>query len=451
MLALSRHMPAALLAMLVPLATWASADRPLLIRDGYIMPMTPGGQDLPRGDVLIRGDTIVAVGEKLSVPDAEIIDAKGRFVLPGFVDAHSHLWVTTLRGQFRNAGGKFFPVSNALGSKMQPDDIYTAMYTGALELLNGGITTSGDFFDNVRGPAWAEAGFSALRDAGIRAIMYYGGPDKSTRFPVDLNHATALAARQDPLVKVGLAWRLPRQLNDEQNWAVRDREYRWAKARGLPIQVHVSGDADAMFEALIARRYLAPSVTLVHATNARASQLQALNHAGASLAITPLSEQRVGYGLTRLDHFDGVTRIGFGIDGNSLAGSGDMFATMRLAALTLSGATADESRPDPRQLLIMATRGGAETLGLDKETGSLAPGKRADIQIISPDSLTMSGYGGGDPAALLLYSAQPHNVATVIINGRIVKQDGKLNAVDLAEVLATAQRSAEALQQRAVE
>ncbi|WP_236722667.1 amidohydrolase family protein [Pantoea latae] len=442
----------ALAALLLALASaCAAAESTLLIRGGYIMPMTPDGNDLPQGDILIRNNSIVAIGEHLSAPGANIIEAKGSFVLPGFVDAHSHLWVTTQRGQFRNGAGKFFPVSSALGKAMQPEDIHTAIYTGALELLNGGVTTSGDFFDNIHAPAWGDAGFRALQEAGIRAIMFYGGPDKTTRYPIDITHAASLARRHDPRVSVGLAWRLPRQLADEQNWAMRDREYQWAKQHSLPLQVHVSGEADAMFNALIDRHYLASFVTVVHATDARAAQLEALETAGASLVVTPVSEQRVGYGLTRIDHFKGVSRFGLGIDGNSLAGSGDMYANLRLAALTMSGAAADETRPDPRQLLKMATLGGAQALGLEKETGSLAVGKRADIQIISPDTLSMSGFGGGDPAALLLYSAQPQNVTTVIVDGRVLKQNGTLSGVDLAEVLADAQRSAEAIRQRAAQ
>ncbi|WBG93214.1 amidohydrolase family protein (plasmid) [Pantoea piersonii] len=451
---MTRYGSPALSALLFALLTSvvsAAPDKTVLIRGGYVMPMTSDGDDLPQGDLLIRNNAIVAVGEHLSAPDAEVIEAKGSFVLPGFVDAHSHLWVTTMRGQFRNGEGKFFPVSSALGQAMQPEDIYTAIYTGALELVNGGITTSGDFFDNIHGPAWGDAGFSALRDAGIRAILFYGGPDKTTRFPIDTKHAATLADRHDPRVRVGLAWRLPRELKDEQNWAMRDREYQWARDHHLPVQVHISGEPDAMFNALIARHYLAPFVTLVHATDARPAQLQALEKAHASLAVTPLSEEHVGYGLTRLDHFASVTRLGLGIDGNSLAGSGDMFANMRLAALTMSGAAADEALPKPRQLLRMATLGGAEALGLDKETGSLTVGKRADIQIITPDTLNMSGFGGGDPAALLLYSAQPQNVTTVIVDGRVIKQHGKLNGVSLAEVLASAQRSAERIKQRAAE
>ncbi len=415
-------------AVSTSLAAQVSTD--ILIKNGYVMPLKPGSEDLPDHDILIHKGQIAAVGTNLSVTGRKVINAHGKFVLPGFVDTHSHLWVTTMRGQFRNNDGKFFPVSNQLGARMQPDDIYISMYIGAVELLSGGITSSGDFFDNIKGPAWGDAGLKALKDAGIRAVMYYGGPDKSTKSPIDMDHLLSLAQTPDDRIKLGLGWRLPRDLNDEQNWAMREKEFSLAKKHNLPVQVHVSGDADAMFNALIKRNFLNSSLTVVHTTDATKQQLMALKKSGGSLALTPISEQRVGYGLTRLDHFSTLTRKGLGIDGNSLAGSGDMFATLRLIALTLSGATKDETQPDARQLLELATWHGADTLGLSAVTGSLEQGKRADIQIIDPDALNMSGFGGGDPAALIVYSARPENVTTVIVDGSIVKQDGRMQIQD---------------------
>lgn len=404
----------------------AQQPEDILIKNGYVMPLKPGSADRPDSDILIHQNLIVDIGKHLPTTGRQVIDARGKYILPGFVDTHSHLWVTTMRGQFRNQDGKFFPVSNQLGARMQPADIYTAMYSGAVELLSGGITSSGDFFDNIRGPEWGDAGLKALKDAGIRAVMYYGGPDKTTKNPIDTAHLLSLAQQQRPddRVTLGLGWRLPRQLNDQKNWAMRDSEFNAAREHNLPIQVHVSGDAKAMFDALIDRHYLNPSVTVVHATDATQSQLAALEKAGGSLALSPISEQRVGYGLTRIGHFSAITRKGFGIDGNSLAGSGDMFATLRLISLTESGATQDETRSNPRKLLEMATWHGADTLGLSAKTGSIEEGKRADIQIIDPDALNMSGFGGGDPAALIVYSTRPENVKTVIVDGRIVKQDG---------------------------
>lgn len=425
----------------------AQEPEDILIKNGYVMPLKPGSTDQPDSDILIHQNRIVAIGKNFPTEGRKVIDARGKFVLPGFVDTHSHLWVTTMRGQFRNQDGKFFPVSNQLGARMQPEDIYSAMYSGAVELLSGGITSSGDFFDNIKGPEWGDAGFKALKDSGIRAVMYYGGPDKTTKHPIDIAHLLRLSQQIKPgdRVTLGLGWRVPRELNDERNWAMRDSEFNAAQQHKLPIQVHVSGDAQAMFTALIDRNYLNPSVTVVHATDATQQQLTALEKSGGSLALTPISEQRVGYGLTRTDHFSAISRKGFGIDGNALAGSGDMFATLRLAALTLSGASKDETRPDPRKLLEMATWHGADTLGLLAEIGSLEQGKKADIQIIDPNALNMSGFAGGDPAALIVYSARPENVTTVIVDGNIVKQDGVMQQSNLHSLIRQANESAKRL------
>lgn len=445
---------AALLLLLCSPWNLASAKEPpksILIEGGRIMTMDPALGDIEDGDVLVRDGHIVAVGRNLQAGDARRVDVRGQVVLPGFVDAHNHLYVTTMRGQFRNQQGQFFPVSSRLAAQMSPDDTYTAMRLGALELLAGGITTTGDFFDNVLSPAHGEAGLRALQDAGIRATLFYGGPDKTTRQPIDLQQLEALAEKHlgEARVRLGLAWRLPRNREDADNWAMRQREYDTARRLRLPIQVHVSGEAKPMFDALIQRGYLYPGLTLVHATDATPEQLQALARAGGSLALTPVSEHRVGYGLTRLDHFSTVNRQGLGIDGNALAGSADMFASLRLAALTWSGGLRKEAAADPRALLRLATYGGAEALGRGDEVGSITPGKRADLQIIALDGINLAGFAGGDPAALLVYSARPEDVRTVIVDGNFVKRDGSLLMPDLPGLLQRAAVSAAQILSRA--
>ena len=424
----------------------AAPQNTLLIRQGYVLPMTANGEDQPATDILIRNNQIVQIGKNLVAADAKIIDARGKYVMPGFVDAHNHLWVTTMRGQFRNKHGKFFTVSNTLAKQMQPDDIWQAMYSGSLELLQSGVTTTGDFFDNIRGPAWGDAGFRALEKSGIRAIMYYGGPDKTTKNMIDLTHLAELNKQSTDRVQLGLGWRIPRELFSQQNWAMRDKEYRFAVQHKLPIQVHVSGgDARAMFDALIDRQYLSPSLTVIHASDALPQQLNILQKSGGGLVLTPVSEQRVGYGLTVLNQFAVVERQGLGIDGNALSGGANMFETLRTAALTESGKAKDETFPDARQLLALATRRSAEAIGLGALTGTLEEGKRADIQIINPATLNMAGFGGGDPAALIVYSAQPENVETVIVDGRIIKADGKLQGINLEEQLRATNASAKKL------
>lgn len=425
----------------------------LLVQGGRVMTMDPAVGDLEDADVRIREGRIVEVGRNLEAGNARRISAKGAIVLPGFVDTHSHLYVTTMRGQFRNRDGQFFPVSSKAAAKMTPKDVEVAMHLGALELLQGGITTTADFFDNVLSPAHGEAGLRALQRSGIRGTMYYGGPDKTTQRSIDLDQLRTLANAVGPedRLRIGMAWRLPRDRNDTSNWNMRQREFDTARELQLPVQVHVSGEPGPMFDALIERGYLAPALTVVHATDATSTQLQALEAAGGRLALTPIREHRVGYGLTRLDHFAGVSRQGLGIDGNSLAGSADMFATLRLAALTWSGAARDEKAPDPRALLDLATRRGAQVVGLGDEVGTLSVGKRADLQIIRLDALNMAGFGGGDPSALVVYSARPNDVDTVIVDGKILKQNGTLTRADLSQVLSEAAESARALRERAAQ
>jgi 5-methylthioadenosine/S-adenosylhomocysteine deaminase len=447
----------ACLCLSAPLVHAGDAPAPaLLIESGYVMTMDDAG-DLAEADVLLCDGRIVAIGPGLEpaahgIDAVERIDARGQIVMPGFIDTHSHLWTTTMRGRFGGTDTtEFFTVSTALGAVMTTGDIGTAMRLGALELLDGGITTTADFFDNVLTPAHAEAGLAALKASGIRARMYYGGPDRTTRHPIDIAHLERLAAARpdDARVGLGLAWRLPRDRDDAANWALRQREYDMARRAALPVQVHVSGEPGPMFEALIARGYLAPGVELVHATDATPAQLSALEAAGGSLSLTPISEHRVGYGLTRLAAFSRVDRQGLGIDGNALAGSGDMFATMRLAALTWTGDARDETAVQPRMLLELATLGGARALRMEQDVGSLAPGKRADLQLLRLDAPHLAGFAGGDPASLVVWSARPSDVATVIIDGVVRKRAGVLVDVDLPGLVRAANVSAAGMVERA--
>jgi len=442
--------PAALLCVFAGLALpVASKAETLLIHDAYVLTMDPAQADIPRGDILIRDGRIIGVGTDLaaSAPQARRMDGEGQIVLPGFIDTHSHLYTTLMRGQFRNAEARFFPESTRLAAAMSAQDVGIAMTVGALQLLEGGITTTADYFDNIQSPAHAEAGWTGLQASGISGRMYYGGPDRSTRHPIDIAHLQRMAATHpaDSPLQLGLAWRLPRDRTDAANWAMRQAEFDAAAAAGLPVQVHVSGEPEPIFQALVSGGYLRPGVTVVHATDARPEHLAALEAAGGSLSLTPLSEHRVGYGVTRVDHFAAVSRRGLGIDGNPLAGSADMYATLRHAALTWSGSAGDETAPDPRALLALATRDGARAMGLEAEVGMLRTGMRANLQIVDPRGLNLAGFGGGDPAALLVYDVRPDNVRTVIVDGRLVKHEGRMLHPRLDQLLQRADETARRL------
>jgi cytosine/adenosine deaminase-related metal-dependent hydrolase len=431
-----------------------------LLRGAHVLTLDPELGDIAGGDVLVRGDRIAAIGKGLPTPEgATVIEAAGTVVMPGFVDAHTHGSISQMRGLYRNAeGSEFFPVTTRLAAHYMPEDTYTGMLLSALESAASGITTVVDFFDNVQNPEHAEAGLRALREAPTRGRLLYGMASKTTNDSIDLAHLEAWHQRwaelsEEGRISLGMAWRLPADLDDAAAWRTKMREWDTARRLGLPVQVHVSatvpGRAEAMFDALIARRLLFPGLQVIHATDARPDHLAALEAAGAGFVVTPLTEHRVGYGLTRIDRFAGVSRLGFGIDGSALAGFTDMFALMRLAALTQAGAARDEKAVQPRRVIELATIGGARALGLEAEIGTLTPGKRADLQAVRLDRLNLAGFQGGDPSALLLYSARPDDVALVMVGGRIAQRYGRLQGADLPAVLNLARRSIAAVRQRA--
>src|SRR5690349_9162982 len=145
----------------------------LLIKDGYILTMDDTLGELPKGSVLVEGKRIVAVAPTIEASDAEIIDAQGMVVMPGFVDTHRHTWQTQLRAICADwtlmdyiRGIRFF-----ISPEYSPHDVYVGNYVGALEALNAGVTTILDFSHCNNTPEHADGAVTGLRDAGIRAVF----------------------------------------------------------------------------------------------------------------------------------------------------------------------------------------------------------------------------------------------------------------------------------------
>ncbi|GHB22988.1 amidohydrolase family protein [Salinicola rhizosphaerae] len=423
------------------------------IEQATIITMDDASNDLTRGDILVRNGVIEQIAPQIDAPDAEIIDGRHRIAFPGLIDAHNHMWQTQMRGMFgQRPGNLFFPLTRELDDAFRPEDVAISEQMSAFENAASGITTSNDFFDNNRSPEYAEAALNALAGSPIRTRLLYGNRSKTATDGIDLEHLGRLQdswgqrAGRDRLM-LGMAWRLPKNLEDEAAMTMKRREFEFARERGLPTAVHVSGEQHhAMFQALIDGGYLYPGLQVIHATDAKAAHLQALKDSGASLALSPLTEHRVAYGLTRYSHFVDVPRLGLGIDGNGLAGSADMFDTMRLMAMTEIGASHDQTAIDTRRLFSMATSGAAESMGISDRVGSLTPGKQADIAMVDTRALNL-GMTGDDPVTLLIFCAKPENVEFVSVGGRAVKREGQLLDLNLDQMLGQVARSIEHLQQ----
>jgi 5-methylthioadenosine/S-adenosylhomocysteine deaminase len=428
---------------------------PLLIRGAYIMSMDRAVGDMASGDVMVREGRIAAVGPSIPSEGATVIDARDMVLLPGFVDTHTHFWTTQMRGLFGDTPERiYFLTRNKLANGFQPADMYIGTLLGAVEAVHGGITTALDFCHNVRLEAAALECIRALSESGLRTRYLYG-PSTTTppSQPMDLpslerTHARWQSLVGDAPVTLGMAWRGPlgattivgQQMPPAV--AVAKAEFDTARRLGLPMSVHVSGGlAEQQFNALVAGNFLGSDVQLIHMSNVTAAQLAQAARAGSPVALTPVTELRVGYGLTQLgDYLDSGVKLGVGVDSNSLAGSADMFQILRLFQGVEAGRKKNELATNPRKLLELATIGGATSLGLDKEIGSVTVGKKADLQLINTRAVNL-GMFASDPAHLIVEAARPENVDTVIVDGKILKRNGVLTRHDAGQLVGRARQS----------
>ncbi|SDH11977.1 Cytosine/adenosine deaminase [Sinosporangium album] len=438
-----------------PLGDGRPGGGDVVIRETYVMTMDAALGDLERGDVLIRDGEISRVGRNVPAPAATEIDGRDMITMPGFVDTHNHLWLTQTRGYYANTPETtYFGASERFGRAFEAADMAIGTLLGDYEALASGITTTVDFNDNVRGPAFAEEPLRAHRESGIRVRFLYGAhddlPENKT---VDLHYLETLAKAwpdwsEGGRITLGLGWRGPGSGSPAAVSVARD-EANAARRLGLPLSVHASGQRSrTQLDGLVGGGLLGSDVQVIHATDATGAQLAAIEKARASIALTPVTEQRVGYGLTRLSLYEPVSRLGLGIDGNALAGSADMFGVMRLLALTETGASRSETAVRPLRLLRLATAEAARAIGMDSSIGTLTPGKRADLIMIDTREVNLGRFTGGPPYALVVYSAQPSDVKTVMVGGRLVKQDGRLLDVDLPRLRDRARASMRAVLQR---
>lgn len=426
----------------------AQAREAVVLAGGYILSLDPGIGDLAQGDILVRDGAIAEIAPRIEAPGVARIDLGGRLVLPGLVDTHTHLWTSSMKGWFQNTPQTaYFAVKAHFGRHFTPEDVRLGTYYGAVETLASGVTTTVDFFHNNRGAEFFDANRQALLESGLRARLLYGAhDDMPADETVDLDRLETLAAGwRDGRVTLGFGWRGP-GTGSPQQLATGRTELAAVRALGLPIAVHASGKTVAP---LAASGLVGPDVQIIHATGASPEELRTFEEAGASLALTPVTEQRVGYGVIALRDFEPMRRIGLGIDGPGLAGQADLFANMRLLALNGAGASGEETALSPRQILELATRDAARAIGMDDLIGTLTPGKRADIIAIDLRALGIGPLPDGDPAALVVYSTQPAQVDFVMVDGEIRKRDGRLQEVDVPRLLDDVARSIRAVAARA--
>jgi len=410
-----------------------------VVRGGHVITMDPGIGDLPGADVLVSGGVIEAVGPALPVPPGcQELDAAGMVVAPGLVDTHWHMWNTLLRGMSGQGPG-YFRLMGRLGRAFGAEDVYHGTLLACAEAISSGITTVHDWCHNVRGPGHAAAGLRALSEAGLRARFSYGyAAGHPNDEPMDTGNLTRLhqdwGSHDGPgLLSLGMAWRGTG--GSDPAIRVQPEVYRHeigvARDLGIPVTVHACGPRSAagQISALADAGLLGPDLQVVHANCATGAEIGQLAAVGAAVSVSPFSELLIGYGLPRTaDLLAAGIPVGLSVDTTALTGNADMFAIMKVTQGVTNALAGDEFALTARRTLGLATLDGARSLGLGAVTGSLTPGKRADLIVVSPSGPNLGVLT--DPVQMLVTAAQPENVDTVIVDGRVLKRGGALTTLD---------------------
>ncbi len=428
-----------------------------VVRNAYVVTMDSNLGDIPDGDVHVRNGALVAVGPKLNAPRAEEIDGRNRIACPGFVDTHFHLWGSFARGIVADGDFDYFPVMSRLGPVMTPEDAYASAKLGIAEAINSGLTTIHDWSHNIISEAYADADLRALRDCGIRARFSYGYSRNLQLKPEQTADLADIArvkrewfgASNDGLLTMGFASRGP----GDTPPATYRKEWESARALGLPITQHAGRSIAEIkkfrrIEILYKDKLLGSDVQLIHTYNASPEERGMMAETKTHNSIAPYTASRLASGLPYLgDLLKRGVQCSLSVDTTTVGGNADMFSIMRLMLQLNHLRSMDVMEVQPRRILELATLDGAKDLGIADRVGSLTPGKRADLILVRTNDLNVAPFG--NPALLLVQQAQPYNVDTVVIDGRILKHKGELVTIDTEEVIRKAAELFAAARKRA--
>ncbi|MEV7520393.1 amidohydrolase family protein [Streptomyces sp. NPDC091371] len=422
-----------------------SGSRTVLLRGAaLVLTMDPAVGPGPLGaldnaDVLIRGGAVAAVGRNLQAPIGTWTqDVSGKLVMPGFVDAHTHLWQSAIRGGCTdgNLFGWFQRCTDAQRGRLTPAGLHSFVRLAALDAVQAGVTTLVDWVD-IFAYDLVESYVRALAGTGVRFTyaMYPPKPDGElvARVKRELVDPLPLGSFQ----VATHAARSVRHLNHAH----------WETAQGLGVMLnsHVlerpEQRADDPLGVLADIGALGPRLLLNHAIHLTEDEIAAVAAHDARAVHCPLSNMRLASGIMPLPRFRqrGV-KVGLGLDGGTNDTS-DFHALMKTAiGLQRARSTDAGVFPQVEDVLRMATLGGAEALGIADRVGSLTPGKRADLVVLDPAALNFAPRF--DWVGQIVFNGRPENIDAVYVDGRPLKLDGRLVDVDTARVVHEAEAAA---------
>ena len=423
----------------------------LIVANGTIVTVDNSRRVIERGSIAIDGRDIVAVDSAAAIAAAfagrDTIDATGSVVMPGLVNTHTHAPMVLFRGLADDLAlmewlqKYIFP---AEAKTVSPEFVRAGTRLAALEMIESGTTTYADmyYFEDEIARATREAG---LRGVLGETIIQFPAPDAKT--PSESIARTERFAQEfagDDLITPAIAPHAMYTLDGPTLKACRAL----ADRMHIPVIIHLSETADEVKTSM--EKYHAPpaeyletlgfwgSRTLAaHAVHVTPAEIALLARRHVGVSHNPESNMKLASGTAPVEamRHAGIT-VGLGTDGAASNNDLDMFEAMRQAAFLHKLVSGDPRVIPAATAIEMATIDGARALGVDRQTGSLEPGKRADVIVVSMTSARQTPLY--DPQSHLVYVTRGDDVQATIVNGRVLMRDRKVLTLDAAQVLADA-------------
>jgi 5-methylthioadenosine/S-adenosylhomocysteine deaminase len=428
----------------------------ILIRGATVLTQDDALGEMPNADVLVEDDRIAEVRPGLSADGARVIEADGDIVIPGFVDTHRHTWETSIRTSAPDytLGAYFGAILDKFAPNYRADDVYAGNLWGSLECLNAGITTLVDWAHIMNTPDHADAALQGLREAGLRSVFAFGFPNTSIQdwwFGPDYGGSVERINGDE-------ARRMRSELSDDQglitmalatrgtNFCKEDVvrfEWELAKELGINITVHVAMDRFGYTKMQLRRLFeldlLYPNTTYIHSSHLLPDEWQLVQDSGGNVSLAPQVELQMGHGWAPAQTASDLgIPVGLSSDVATTA-SADQFTQMHAIFGSerarrhqvawdedLDGNTPTPDLIDSRKVLRWATLEGAIVAGVGDRTGSITPGKKADLVVIDTKAVNVAPVI--DPVGAVVCAADISNVRTVLVDGKVVKDDFKLVA-----------------------
>ena len=423
----------------------------LIVTNGIVVTMNAAGRVIANGAVAVDGADIVAVDSSEVIQrefrGAQILDAGGQVVMPGLINTHTHAPMVLFRGLADDLAlmdwltKYIFPAEARMVS---PEFVRAGTRLAALEMIRSGTTTYADMY------YFEEEIAKETRAAGLRGVLgqtviQFPVPDAKTPAEGLARAAAFIAAfNGDPLITPAVAPHAMYTLDGATLMAARGLAMR----HGVPTLIHLAETRDELKMSEEQHRsspvaylerlgFLGPGVVAAHGVWVTDPDIAVLRRLGVGVSHNPESNMKLASGPAPVPAYlaAGVA-LGLGTDGAASNNDLDMFDAMRTASLLHKLQTGNPESVGAGTVLKMATIGGAHALGMGDRIGSLEPGKRADVIVVSMNAARQTPMY--DPVSHLVYTTRGDDVRSTIVHGRVLMREGQVLTLNQASVLAEA-------------